>query len=268
MDAYNDVLALLSAVNAPVNDKRREPSQSLLMMGVVAETAAGPHVRLGLPADKAHSTALVVALMRIAAHEGVSLPSFLVEKVIGKVGAARDIFPCSAIHMATLYDALHAPQTRPGVDLTLCRADLAWWLRQLVSNTPAKMTVTRAFPSASQLVSSAFSDAGSAGGAVMTVGSAVALAVAPRADANAKLIAVEQALRRYGHLLSGLTLSCGSPDGALINSLNSGSIRDEAARPQLMAVLHLAADLDVRVLGARRSAAASVVAVPAGFLRA
>jgi len=210
----------------------------------------------------------MVAVVRCAVALGLTIPDFFTRKFIGKIGSAREIFECSAVHMVSMYAAQNVPPTaRPGVDFSSCLEDLGWWQQRLLSNTPAKLVASRALPSASQVVGFACSDAAGGGGVVATLGDAVALTLDACAGAHPKLLAAELVLRRYGRLFRGLTLSAAVDDGAVVNSLLTGSTRDDVARPRLATVLQLSSDLDVRLLGAPRASAAAVV-VPAGYLRA
>ena len=249
---FADIKALLAEVGAEANEKAQTPTQSLPLLGLVADTE-GTRVTLSLPRDKAYSCGLLVAVLLLAASAGVALPDKIVEKTVGKLGHAREVVLGGARHMTSLHDALHESGER-GVDLSGAVADLGWWRDRLLDGTPQALSHAIADASANHVVN-VRSDASGTDSAALLLGDAVAFwgvwdsaSVSRGRSMQAKeALPLDRLLERHGRFLRGLTLRVATDSGANAYALNTGTIRDAEARPWIVSILERAEQHGVRI---------------------
>ncbi len=289
---YEDVLQYLKEIGAEANDKAVRPTQRLLVLGLVADFTKPGGVELSLPEDKAFSCGLLVAVLAGAVAEGVRVPVYIVEKMIGKLGHACEVVVGGQRHLITLRDALRdlTESGRDGVDLSRCDADLDWWQDQLGASSATRLRLTRTLASTGEVVN-VKSDASGDVGAALIVGNAAAwwyrwdskTAAADRSIQAKEIFPFVLFVEQYGRLLRGLTIAYATDNAANAYALNSGSIRDDEARPLLFRALEAADKHGFRIRAAwnprenndlmdrmskAHTAEEAFAALPAGFIRA
>lgn len=245
--AVEDALAYLQEIGAEVNEKTRPPAQRNPLLGLVVDTSRSDGVELSLPADKAYSCCMILAVLAHAATRGMLVPRFLMDKIVGKLGHACEVVVGGQRRLVAIRDAMQAADAAAAVDLSACRKDLEWWIKQLCSPIPTRLSLTRTLTSAAEMVFGK-SDASGNIGAAIVIGNAVVFwfrwdpstALASHSIQAKEIFPFVVFLRRFGHMLRGLTILYATDNGANANALRTGSLRDAEARPLLFEALEAA----------------------------